>query len=690
MSTDLPKSWKADPARQGAPSVAAGDDLLSRAVQLQQAKQFEAAEDLYRRFLRTHPAHLVALNNAGLVAKALGKHDVALVRLSRAARRHPNTAETHFNLANTLQEMHRLDEAVDSYRRAIALRPDYAKAHMNLGNALSKLRRFEEATASYQSALACGGPSFEFSREGGETYCNLGNCFKEQGRMLDALVHFVCATRVDPQRADFHFAEAITHYEVRHHDDAVKSLRRVLELDPSHEGARTALMFQAQMICDWDTVAKLAPSVRQGVDKAFAAGLRCSEGAFDSLTRDADPARNHAAARSSALAFEGWMQPRPPIAKRPAGAPIRLGYLSGDFRDHPVAQVMGGVFGRHDRGRFHVSAYSYGPDDGSAWRRRIAADCDRFFNVERSTDDQVARRIREDKIDILVDLTLWTQGGRPRICSLRPSPVQVQYLGFPGTSGAPFYDYAIVDRTVVPPEERVFWSESLVFLPRSYFVTDRDQLIATTGLTRADCGLPDQCVVFCSFNQYFKIDAPVFAAWMRILAAVPDSVLWLPDNDYAPDHLRRAASAAGIAPDRLVFAPRTIDKAVHLERLALADIALDTLCYNGHTTTSDALWSGVPVIAMRGRHFASRVSASLLAVAELSQFVAENIDEYVELATRLALSPQQRLALRQRMAAKRLEVPLFDTDGMVGDLERAYETIWRQVSTGQPSTEIHL
>jgi protein O-GlcNAc transferase len=662
-----------------------GNAMLSQALELQRAGDFAAAEKLYRRFLMTHPTHFGALNNAALVAKALGRHDVALMRLGKVVRRNPNVAEAHFNLANTLQEVGRLAESVAAYRQAIALRPDYAKAHRNLGNALDKQRHFEEATACYERALHYG--------EDGETYYNLGHCLREQGRGIDALVHFICATELEPERAIFHFAAGGFRFELGDHHEASASFRRVLELEPEHEGARSGLLFQAQLACDWSETAALAPLVRAATERSLRSGIQCSEGPFESLTRDADPSRNFAVAMSTGKAHATKAQLYRPKPRRQMAKPekIRLGYLSADFREHPVAQVMGGVFARHDRERFVVTAYSYGQDDGGPLRRRIAADCDHFVDLYRVGDDAAARRICDDEIDILVDLTVWTRGNRPRICALRPAGVQIQYLGFPGTSGAPYYDYAIIDRSLVLPEERAFWSEQLIYMPHSYFVADRDQAIAATGLRRQDCGLPKDSVVFCSFNQNIKIEPVGFGAWMRILAEVPGSVLWLPrSDDIAESNLRREAANHGIATERLVFAERVAEKVQHLERLGLADIALDTLAYNGHTTTSDALWAGVPVVAVRGGHFASRVSASLLKAVELEGLIAGNADDYVRLAVRLAQSPDERASLRAHLLGARLRLPLFDTDQSVVNLEQAYENVWSAFCAGAPRSDIFL
>ncbi len=660
--------------------------ILERALEQQKVENFPAAEASYRRFLKTHPTHLLALNNAALVAKKLGRMDVAVLRLSKAVRHHPNAAEAHFNLANTLQEIGRLEESIAPYRRAIALRPNYVKAHQNLGNALDKLRRFDEAADSYRRALAYGG-------DNPEILSNLGLCLKQQGQMLDAIVHLVAAVELEPDRADLHFGIGSFYFETHNNLGAVAHFRRVLELEPEHNGARSALLFQAQRVCDWAEVSALAPAVRAATDRALANGELCLEGALENLSRDSDPQRNQAVAMSTAHPVVVNTIPLARQSRRgkTATEKIRIGYLSADFREHPVAQMMCAVFGRHDRNRFTVSAYSYGAVDGSPWRKRIEAEADRFVDFRVTADDLAARRIYDDGIDILVDLTLWTFGNRPRICASRPASVQVQYLGFPGTSGAPYYDYAIVDPIVVPAETRPYWNERLVYMPDTYFVVNRDQPIDASGLGRADFGLPADSIVFCSFNQSYKIDPTAFGAWMRILGAVPGSVLWLPTEEPVMEsNLRREAEARGIAADRLVFAAKVPEKSQHLERLRLADVALDTLNYNGHTTTVDALWAGIPVVATLGRHFASRASASLLRAAGLGRLVAADLEGYERMAIELARQPGERARIRQHLAEARQSAPLFDTDRTVTNLETAYERIWALHRGGVPFEDIRL
>lgn len=670
----------------GASSVAGLSDDADRGLALYRGGDFEAAEAFYRRLLATRPRDVVALNNSALVAKALGRPEVALVRLGKAARYAPQSPQTHFNLANTLQECGRLDEAVHSYQRAIGLDPGYVKAHLNLGNAFGKLQRFDEAVASYLKALSLGG-------DNADIHHSIAHCYKSRNRFAEALTHFVCAATLAPDRAVFFFDTGMMRYELRDYANAIYVLERALELDPGHAEAASYLLYIQQITCNWPEVARLAPLVRANTDRAWAAGEPCREGVLESLSRDADPERNFRVTRDSAAPFTAIAAPPPSPPRHGARRPtrIRVGYVSSDFRDHAVAHVMAGIIDRHDRERFEICAYNLSDDDGSVWRRRIEQRSDRFVDLATIGDTEAIARIRRDRVDVLVDLTCWTRGGRPPIFAARPATVQMQYLGYSGTSAAPFYDYAIVDRVVVPAEHRPFWSEALIYMPHCFFVPDANQPVAASGPTRADCDLPDDAIVFCSFNQGYKIEPRVFSAWMRILGEVPGSVLWLYAwADEVRSNLRREAGARGIDPARLVFARRIDDKAVHLRRTALADIALDTLAYNGHTTTTDALLAGVPVVATPGGHFASRVSTSMLTAAGLDDLIASDIDDYVRLAVDLARSRDGLARAKSRVRAAREGHPLFDTPAAVRAIEAGFEQAWRQFADGGRPQDVYL
>jgi predicted O-linked N-acetylglucosamine transferase (SPINDLY family) len=379
----------------------------------------------------------------------------------------------------------------------------------------------------------------------------------------------------------------------------------------------------------------------------------------------------------------------PPLKDGPRER-LTIGYLSSDFRDHAMSYVIPGILEAHDRRSVAVHAYSLAAETDHFSQQRIRAGVDRYVTLHGIDDASAAQRIRADGVDILIDLMGHTTGQRWSILALRPSPVTVTYLGHPGTTGAGFVDYVIADRVVAPPHHQRFFSERLVYVSPCYFPADDRQQIADDAVTRAECGLPEAGIVFCSFNQAFKFEPTLFGAWMRMLRALPDSVLWLLDDDPAVQrNLRHAAANRGIAGDRLVFAPRR-QRAHHLNRLRLADIALDTRHYNGHTTTVDALSAGVPVVTLLGHHWAARVAASILAAAGLPELVAERLREYEALALRLASDSVARAALRERIRRAVPSSPLFDTAGLARQLEAAYRAMWDRHAAGRPPARIDV
>jgi protein O-GlcNAc transferase len=353
-------------------------------------------------------------------------------------------------------------------------------------------------------------------------------------------------------------------------------------------------------------------------------------------------------------------------------------------------QQMLGLFELHDRNRFIVHGYSHGKDDGSFYRQKIRQDCDKFSELDNLSHDEAAKCIYRDKVDILVDLMGHTRGNRLAICARRPSPIQVSYLGFLGTTGAEFIDYFITDKIVTPEDQSIYYTEKLVFLPDSYQINDHLQQISENQWLKQDCGLPPEGFVFCSFNQPYKIDPDMFDTWMRILRRIPQSVLWLLNQNFAAtENLQRRAQAQGIQPSRLIFAD-ALPLEDHLARLRLADLALDTRIYNGGATTSNALWAGVPVITLKGDHFVSRMSSSILSAVGLSELVTHNLKDYEALAVELAGRPDKLRAVRKKLARNRLTHPLFDTPRFVRNLENAYKMMWKIFAGGHPPQSIEV
>lgn len=665
-----------------AAQVESADDLVQRGLALHKQGRLAEARPLYDAALARDPDHAEALHLTGLALYQQGDFDGALVHIEAAIRRRPDVAKYHSNRGNALKEKGRLEEAIAAYRHAIAIDPAFADAPFNLGVALREAGDASGSAQAFQAALKLN-PSNLDARQ------NLATVLYSLGQHDHGIELFREILKVRPNVPEIHFNLSQTLERAGRHAEAIEEARIALKLSPAYAAAASALYFLMRRCCLWEGLAEVAAIVDADIDAA-GPGVRIAETPFLNVGRCDDPARNLAVARSwgNALArsapplFEEWPQLRP-------DGRLRLGYLSSDMQNHAVGQLMRGLLRRHDRSRFHVSIYSYGRDDGSAYRRDIAQACDAFVDIRELAHADAARRIQADGIDILVDLNGWTRGHRLAICAHRPAPIQACYLGYPGTTGCPFIDYAIVDSTVVPPEHAGHFSEALVFLPDCYLVTDDGQPIAGHGPSRAEAGLPAEAFVFCSFNGPAKVEPVIFDAWMRILGAVPGSVLWLRHGDDLADaSLRAEAGSRGVAGDRLVFARAVPGKDDHLFRMGLADLGLDTRIYNGHTTTADTLWAGVPVVALEGRHFASRVAASCLKAVGLAELVTSNLDAYETLAIRLAGRPDELACLRQRLAANRPTFPLFDTARFARHLEQAFETIWRRHERGESPAAI--
>jgi predicted O-linked N-acetylglucosamine transferase (SPINDLY family) len=375
----------------------------------------------------------------------------------------------------------------------------------------------------------------------------------------------------------------------------------------------------------------------------------------------------------------------PRAAPRPDGR-IRVGYVSANFRAHAGAFLVVGLIEQHDRREFEIVGYSANPDDGSETRARLASAFDRFVDISRISNRDAARLVRDDAIDILVDIDGYQKGARTAIFACRPAPIQVNYLGVAGTTGADFIDYIIVDPFVVPASQQLFFSERLVHLPDCYQCNDDKRAISERTPSRAECGLPEEGFVFCCFNNAYKLTPDLFNIWMRLLAAVPGSVLWLLDhNPWAQANLAREAAARGVAPERIVFAPRLLPPD-HLARHRLADLFLDTLPYNAHTTASDALWVGLLVVTCAGETFVSRVAGSLLWAIGLPELVTASLEEYETLALRLARDGDLLAGLRARLARNKWTHPLFDTERFAHNIEAAYRQMWETWRAGRPPT----
>ena len=680
---------------------------------LKQGK-FTDALVTFDRLLALEPRHVPAITERGSVLLELGQHDAARESAERAIALEPNYAEAHLNKGILLGLARQHAEALASFDAALKLNPNLPFAWSGRGNVLFGLRRLEEAGAAYERALAV-------QPQLAEAWLGLGNIFFELKRFGEALTTYDKAIAIQPnlaaawlgrgnvlfdlRRAD----EALAAYDkalsfnpgsaeawagrgnvfsiLKHHGEAFAAYDKAFALKPELTGLEGDRIRSRMQICDWSGLQAecdhLLRSVRAG---------KAATSPFAFLGTGACGADELACARA-------WAAKRYPAPERPLlpGAPyghdkIRIGYVSADFREHPVSYLIAGVIEGHDRARFEITGISIGPADVSPMRRRLEKAFDRFIDASALGIDDIARRIREGEIDILVDLNGFTQNARTAIFAHRPAPLQVNYLGYPGTMGAEYIDYIIADPVLIPEAHRQNYQEKVVWLPHSYLPHDAaSRAISEQRFARQEFGLPERGFVFCCFNNAYKLNPRVFASRMRILGAVEGSVLWLSrDNQEAVDNLRKEAAAAGVDPARLIFADRVPSPSEHLARHRLADLFLDTLPYNAHTTASDALWTGLPVLTQLGETFAGRVAASLLSAIGLPELIVETEAEFEQLAVELATDPDRLAAVTTKLAQHRLTQPLFDTSLYIAHLEQAYAAMFGRHRDGLRPDHIDL
>lgn len=593
-----------------------------------QSRHAEGA-DTFRRALRHAPGDARLWLLLASACRSLGDARAAVGALGRMLELQPNAADARIELAGILMDEGKVDEAIAECETAIKLGPGLAMSHNALGCALARANRFSEAAVSLRTAI-------ELQRDFAEAHHNLGNALSVLGERAEALQCF----------------------------------QEALRLRPGDAGIAESLLFESQKACEWGRFEELAAIRRR--DALDANPQPVNPFSFLSIPSTRIEQLRCATTFAQKRLQAGEAAKLPASHERRSGGRLRIGYLSADFHEHATAYLMAELFELHDRDRFEVLAYSYGPEEASPMRARLKRAFDRFADIRELSHAAAARAIHADGVDILVDLKGYTLGARPEIAALRPAPIQVNYLGYPGTMGAGFIDYLVADRFIVPESHAPDYSETLVLLPDCYQVNDRKRPVAATP-GRRELGLPEDGFVFCCFNNAYKILPQMFSIWMRVLQAVPGSILWLLEsNPLASRNLRSEAQARGVDPQRLVFAS-ALPMERHLGRMAAADLFLDTLPYNAHTTASDALWAGLPVLTAPGETFASRVCGSLLSAAGLPELVGASMEEYEALAIEFGREPARLAELRTRLSRNRDTAALFDTPRFARALEAAYE-----------------
>ncbi|MDP2398737.1 MAG: tetratricopeptide repeat protein [Burkholderiales bacterium] len=667
------------------------DCLLNLGQALAATGDRAAAVAQFEALLQSVPGHPDALFNLGVLELEAGDAAAARGRFEAVLARDQGHSDARVNLAVALEREGDTGAATQQLEQVLALTPAHPHAHGSLGRLRLIEGRHADARHHFDAALAAL-PGLSAALEG------LGAVSRLQGRHSEAAHWYGLLLEQDPDDANAWSQRAESLLQIGKLEEAATAAERALALDPASAQAYTVLAqnkivlgelgaavdileqgversnnaallslltHQSRHICDWDrwrrSWAQLAPRLAGDADCGSPFTLLCEDVDAALLV---DYTRRWARRR-----FGATVAPAPAPRRLEAGARLRIGYLSADFQEHPAAYLITEMLERHDRSRFEIFAYSYGPASSGIMRQRIVAAVDHFVDIAWDTDDAAVTRIRKDAIDILIDLKGYTVADRIEIMAQRPSPVQLTWLGYPGTTGTDFIDGIIADPQIIRPGEENTCSEQVLRMPHCYQPTDRRRVIAEP-LARQDYGLPENALVFCCFNQTFKITPEVFAVWLRLLAAVPGSVLWLVDaNRWASANLRTAAAAAGVDAQRLVFAPRK-PLAEHLARYRVADLALDTFPYTSHTTASDALWCACPLIGLVGDTFPARVSASILTAAGLPDLVADTLAEYEQIILRLASNRSVLEGLRKRVQAARERSPLFDTETFTRDFEQ--------------------
>ena len=636
---------------------------------LSELARHEEAIAYLKKALEIQPADVQAHCNLGNAYLALGRHEDAIACIERALRLAPEDFEAHNSLGVVRRDRGRYDEAVASFQRAVAINPAYSPAWHNLGLALDHLNRYEQAVQSLEKALSLR-PDFP------EALVGLGNALQRLGRLEDAASRYRKAIFLQDDLVSAHSGLGTALLDMKRPDEAAGCFRKVLAIKPDDADAPTALAWAHAAGCDWRDHDARVQALRRDVREGRSLVVPFT---FLALCEDLEEQRLCA----ERYLAEKLPQSLPAFEHGAREGKIRVAYLSADFREHPVAQCIHELLRIHDRSRFEVLGVSLGADDRSEMRSKLKSSFERFIDVKRMSDAEAAAAIHELGADIVVDLMGYTKGCRPGILACRPAPVQVAWLGYPGTTGARFIDYLLADRFVILEEHRRHYTECVVTLPDSYMANHSLRVVGEPAAGRAGAGLPASGFVFCCFNNGYKITPEVFGAWMRLLQNVEGSVLWLfYDNAAAEGNLRREASRLGVDPARLVFARRVDRIEDHYARYRLADLFLDT-SYNAHVTACDALWAGLPVLTCAGHSFASRVAGGFLQVLGLPELVTTDIEDYERTALSLASDPERLANLREKLDRARRSSPLFDADRFRRHIELAFTTMWEARRRGE-------
>jgi len=652
------------------------DAFINMGAALLEQNKLEEAIEAYNKALAIKPDYAEANYNMGNVLQKQSKLEEAIEAYKKALSIKPDYAAAYDNMGSVLKDQGKLEEAIEAYNKALAIKPNSSEAYNNMGNALKEQNKLEEAIEAYNKALS-------IKPNSSEAYNNMGNSLVEQGKLEEAIEAYNKALAIKPDDASFYNNIGIALSKQGKLEDAIEAYSKALDINSNHEAARTQKLYQQAHICNWAGIAKdcnLIPKL--GISEKHVQPF---------MLFSLEDAPDRHLIRSEIYAKANYPQKTLPPKARPSKRPkrIRIGYFSSDFKEHPVAYLIAKVLEKHNRDQFEIFGYFLYCDKKSEMRQRLENSFDSFADVQSMSDKDIALQARQDEIDIAVDLNGYTTDARTGIFAYRAAPIQINYLGFPGTLGADFIDYIVADRSLIPVENQKYFKEKKLYLPNSYLPTDNSRELSKKKITRSKMGLPDDAFVFCCFNNNYKISPNEFDIWMRLLTKVPNSVLWLrQSNQLSNINMKNEAQKCKIDPSRLVFADKVpIDE--HLARQKLADLFVDTFSFNAHTTAADALWAGLPVVTKVGLGFAARVAGSLLNAVGLPELVTETEQDYEALILELATNPSKLGKIKKKLAINRLTQPLFDTELYTKHLEIGYLEAYERYFEGNlPETII--
>jgi len=636
--------------------------MLQQAIQAFQSGNFDSADSILKRVLQVDSKNLPALHILGLIKASQSNYREAAEYLARAARIHPDDASIQYNLAKALADSGNDQDALMHHKKAVALAPNNPEAWLSYGKTASNLGRYEDALVWYGNALSLK-PDYA------EAVLNKGATLKELKRYEEAIAFAEEALSINPNLAEAWSNKGVTLYELKRYDEAIAHYDKALSLKPDLDWVYGKLVHTKMKIFSWSGLAESL----EDISKKVAANEKVAH-PFTLLSVNDDALLHKKCAEIYIQSKHPSISVLEPIPRHFENKKIRIGYFSPDFQSHPVAFLTAELFEIHDRSHFEVFAFSLhrAPADDEM-NLRLRSGFDKFIDVESMSDSEIAKLARELEIDIAIDLAGPTQHARTGIFSYRTAPIQINWLGYPGTIGADFIDYIVADKTIIPESHQQHFFEKVVYLPDAYIVDDSSRITSSRMFTREECGLPENVFIFCCFNNDYKFNEQVIDGWSKILLAAKNSVLWISENNqYFRANITTEFERRGIESKRIIFAPRLELMADHLARYTLADLFLDTHPYNAHTTALDSLKAGIPVLTLMGQSFASRVAASLLNAVGLPEFITSTQEEYEALAIELALHPKKLADAKLKLANNCLTAPLFNTPLFAKNLEAAY------------------